>query len=516
MSQPDPDPQKRAYDDARVPNDHPSAKSGQAEVPLNDRKVTEVGSTKFSIYTQREKRAIIALAAMAGLFSPLTATSYFPAMGSIADAFNTSVELINVTVTVYMVLQGLSPMLWGNLSDKLGRRPLFLICLALLSVSCVGLALVPTDAYWLLLVLRCLQAAGSASTVALGSGVVSDIAEPFERGGFLGLFVVGPLIGPCIGPLVGGILAGNLGWRSVFWFLAIASGIYAIIFFLLFPETLRRIVGDGSVPAPHWNRPVIPILLHYDSSTTSSSSSPKKLTNPFRLFTHPSVIFTLLYNGTVYAVFYGVTASMSTLFSSAYPFLTESELGVCFLASGFGCALGSYLCGRFLDWEFRKVKGKFMADKAAEGQKTESEQELEPGKEREDFPFEYARFRAIPLEVAIYVISLIGYGWAVEKAVHISVPLIFLFFIALMITALTNTAQTFLLDLFPTQGSSITAANNLVRCTMAAALVSVVGFVLRALKPGWTYTLLGSISVLLLPMNWVVVRYGPKWRANRR
>lgn len=41
------------------------------------------------------------------LFSPLTANSYFPAIGTIADAFNTSVELINITVTVYMVIQGI-------------------------------------------------------------------------------------------------------------------------------------------------------------------------------------------------------------------------------------------------------------------------------------------------------------------------------------------------------------------------------------------------------------------------
>jgi MFS family permease len=59
-------------------------------------------------------------------------------------------------------------MVWGTLSDRRGRRPLFLLCLLILAVSCVGLALVPTDAYWLLMLLRCIQAAGSASTVALG------------------------------------------------------------------------------------------------------------------------------------------------------------------------------------------------------------------------------------------------------------------------------------------------------------------------------------------------------------
>lgn len=59
-------------------------------------------------------------------------------------------------------------MFWGPLSDKWGRRPIYLACLFTLLVSCVGLALVPTSDYYLLLLLRCFQAAGSASTVALG------------------------------------------------------------------------------------------------------------------------------------------------------------------------------------------------------------------------------------------------------------------------------------------------------------------------------------------------------------
>lgn len=60
-----------------------------------------------------------------------------------------------------------------------------------LSLACVGLALVPTDAYWLLMMLRCLQAAGSASTIALGAGVIGDIATRAERGGFFGLYSIG-------------------------------------------------------------------------------------------------------------------------------------------------------------------------------------------------------------------------------------------------------------------------------------------------------------------------------------
>lgn len=125
-------------------------------------------------------------------------------------------------------------MFWGTLSDRWGRRPMFIGCMIVLSVACVGLALVPTNAYWLLMLLRCLQAAGSASTVALGTlamspaspasrkfpthcgtgaGVIADIAAPAERGSFFGMWNIGPMVGPSIGPVLGGVLAENLGWR---------------------------------------------------------------------------------------------------------------------------------------------------------------------------------------------------------------------------------------------------------------------------------------------------------------
>jgi MFS family permease len=126
----------------------------------------------------------------------------------------------------------LAPMLWGTFSDRWGRRPMFIGCMISLALSCVGLALVPTSEYWLLMVLRCLQAFGSASTIALGmclcvfltgrlahsyqaGGVIGDISTTAERGGFFGFFSVGPMIGPSIGPIIGGSLAQAFGWRLI-------------------------------------------------------------------------------------------------------------------------------------------------------------------------------------------------------------------------------------------------------------------------------------------------------------
>lgn len=103
-----------------------------------------------------------------------------------------------------------------------------------------------------------------------------------------------------------------------------------------------------------------------------------------------------------------------------------------------------------------------------------------------------------------------------------------------MVVAIMNTTQTLIMDLFPAQGSSITAAvrrflpfhldrnidmasqNNLVRCTMGAALVSVINLLTNALGVGWTFVLLGGICVLASPMIVVSVRRGPAWRERRR
>ena len=71
---------------------------------------------------------------------------------------------------------------------------MFLACLLVLALACIGLARIPTNAYWLLMLLRCLQAAGSASTIALGAGVIADIATRAERGSFFGLYAVGPMV----------------------------------------------------------------------------------------------------------------------------------------------------------------------------------------------------------------------------------------------------------------------------------------------------------------------------------
>ncbi|KAJ3973651.1 major facilitator superfamily domain-containing protein [Lentinula raphanica] len=513
---------ERSLDSARS-SSLPPTTSTIAPVTQQERLNENVISEPYSIYTKREKWFLVLLIAMSGLFSPLTTNVYFPAIPTIADAFHKSTELINLTVTMYMVFQGISPMLFGTLADYVGRRIIYASCLLILSLTCVGLALCPTSDYWLLLLLRCLQSTGSASTIALGAGVIGDIAEPFERGGFFGVYQSGPLLAPAIGPVIGGALAGTLGWRSIFWFLCISAGVAFLVVIIFLPETLRSIVGNGSLPTTFIHQPLIRVVGRGRAgplivpSASQHKNKKFKIQNPFLILKNLDIVLILFFNGIVNAVYYSVTATISTLFASAYPFLDETQVGLCFLSIGGGMFLGSLSSARILDWEFKRVAKEVERKRELERvEGTDQPREKQKtGKYDEDYPIEKARLRLVPLFMIFFVGSNLGYGWCIERQVHISAPLILQFIVGYIAIIILNATATFVVDLLPTQSSSVSACNNLFRGTLGAVFVSVIDLIANAISTGWTFVLLGCVCAALTPLVLAVIKIGPRWRAKR-
>ncbi|KAI6163822.1 MFS general substrate transporter [Pisolithus thermaeus] len=443
----------------------------------------------YSIYTPPERWFIVATASVAALFSPLAAMVYMPAIPVIATDFHKSVELINLTVTVYMVFQGVSPVFLGTLADYVGRRPIFLSCMLVLTVAC------------------------SASTVALGAGVIGDIATRAERGSFFGLFSVGPLFGPTFGPVIGGVLTQTLGWRWIFWFLAIAAALCFMVLLALLPETLRQLVGDGSVLPPRFYRPLVPLVGHGRQGNTMEQPTRVSFVNPLRILIYPDILVLLFFNAIQYAIFYAITATIPTIFQSTYSYLNETEIGLCFLASGFGTITGAFSIGKIMDRDYRMIKEKLVHER-----QTNVGTPGSPGAIscEENFPIEKARLKTIPIQLLVCVACCAGYGWCLQQKVNIAVPLMLQFAFCFAVTAIMNTTQTLLVDLLPAQSSSVTACNNLVRCAFGAASVSVIGLIFNGVGAGWTYTILALISLSTSPMIWLIVWLGPRSRAKRR
>lgn len=187
-----------------------------------------------SIFSPRIRALVILSTVFATLFSPFSSFVYLPAITPIAETYHRSLADINLTVTVYQIMQAIAPLFFGDLSDQIGRRPVYIMTFAIYIGANIGLAL--QHNYAALMVLRALQSTGSSATVAIGSAVIADLTTSAERGGYITAAQAGVLFAPALAPVLGGILTQFLGWRSTFWFLVIAAGVFIIVYIPFVPE----------------------------------------------------------------------------------------------------------------------------------------------------------------------------------------------------------------------------------------------------------------------------------------
>lgn len=126
-------------------------KANGASCPPEDQPIE-----KYSAFTTTEKWCIVAVVAYAAWFSTLSSFIYYPALSSLAQTFDVSVDKINLTVTTYMAVATIAPTLVGDAADVLGRRLVYLLTLSVYVSANIAIALSKT--YPALLGLRALQA----------------------------------------------------------------------------------------------------------------------------------------------------------------------------------------------------------------------------------------------------------------------------------------------------------------------------------------------------------------------
>ncbi|KAK5047248.1 hypothetical protein LTR84_006770 [Exophiala bonariae] len=462
---------------------------------------------QYTVFSTQEKRLIVFLVSLAGVFSAFTAFVYFPALPSIASTISVSMELMNLTVTAYLVVQGIVPSVLDEISDTQGRRIVYLSVFTIYCVASIGLAY--QSSYGPLLVLRMMQSAGASGTVALAYGVIADIAPPHERGGFVGTAHVGWYAAPSLGPVLGGILAQYAGWRWIFRFLAILSGIVLVMFVLVLPETSRKVVGNGERFPKGISQSII--IFRKRSKTPNLYQKPAirgKLAfpNPLRclkMVLHKNTSLLLLANAIFYLQYSCVQASLAPLLQKLYG-LSTLQSGLCYLTYGVPGSIASYVVGRIANHDYRvtaKSHNLFIDTKR--------------GDDILKFPIEKARLRTIWVYIILASGATIGYGWALETTTHLAVPLITQVITGLTVTGIFNATNTLIVDLYADEAMTASAAVSITRCFVAAVGISILQPLFDAIGVGWTFTIIGFMCYLTVPMLWVLHRWGWEWRQQK-
>ncbi|WP_291055972.1 MDR family MFS transporter [Herbiconiux sp.] len=203
---------------------------------------------------------------MAGMFlASLDQTIVGTSMRTIGDDLD-GISLQAWVTTGYLIMSTISTPLYGKLSDIFGRRPLYIIAIAIFLIGSL-LAGLATNMYELA-IFRAIQGLGAGGLMSLALTVMGDILAPRERAKYQGYFLATFGISSVIGPLLGGLLSGApeilgiTGWRWIF-LLNLPIGAVAMVIVLLFlhiPHTKRAVRIDwGGVAAIILT--VVPILL---------------------------------------------------------------------------------------------------------------------------------------------------------------------------------------------------------------------------------------------------------------
>lgn len=386
--------------------------------------------------------------------------------------------------------------------------------------ACIGLA--ETKNYATLIVLRCLQSTGSASTIAIGSGVIGDITTRADRGGFMGIFQAGLLVPVAVGPVIGGSLAGSLGWRAIFWFLTIYSGVFLIALLLLLPETLRSLVANGSLePLNILAKYPLNVYQKLTRVEWDHEAAPPQLAarkridilGPFRILISkhatPIIIFLAIY----YAVWQMSITAMSSLFKSRYS-LTDIQIGLTFIANGVGSMVGTLITGKILDLDYRRVKAKYERRSSSTGVEAGNSLTQSTTNQENDFPIEKARLRLVPVFSCLQCLSIILFGWTIQypHQVHIAVPIVSTFITGWTAVSTQSIIMTYLVDIFPDRSAGASASLNLARCLFAAGGTSFVMPMIDGIGVGLTFTVCAAVQALALLGPLVQWRFAAGWR----
>ena len=178
---------------------------------------------------------LLALAAC-GAIGPFATDTYLPGLPLLIDEFGVSASTSQLTLTAFMVAMAVGQLVFGPLSDRLGRRGLLVVGSVGTAAAAVVCALAPS--IWVLLAGRVAQGFFGAAGVVLAKAVVVDVGRgPGVAKAFATLMGI-QSVAPVIAPLVGGLVVPAGGWRAVFWLLAVLSTLTAVGVWAAVPESL--------------------------------------------------------------------------------------------------------------------------------------------------------------------------------------------------------------------------------------------------------------------------------------
>lgn len=422
----------------------------------------------------KHKLLIVLFSSLSGFLSPMSGLAFLPAVPNIAERFNTTGTIINVSNAIYMVFMMLSPCIFSPLSDIYGRHPVFLSCLVCYVISSVLVGVSQNLAMFF--VFRCTTAIFGTAFFSVGAHCIGDIYLPVERGAAIGLNVLGAQLGPAIGPVLGGVIVTYASWRIIFFVMA-GIGVFNFIgVYFIIPETCRETK-----------------MQQIKRETNSTKRFIWVSFNPLRLlhsFVYPNLILAAIISSSMMYSMYNLLTPIRYVVDPRFNLTTPIYGALFYLPAGVGFLSGPYIGGRFADYtvkKYIKVRGRRIS---------------------EDRVRTCSVALLFTMPAAIFI-----YGWCLqyEKGGY-PIPIIALFVYGASQGSSFPSINTYCVDLMPELSGDAIGGNYFARYFLGVISSAACLPAIENIGVGWTCSIGGFITFAGGIASVILVKYGEKWR----
>ncbi|WVQ85714.1 hypothetical protein IAT38_007880 [Cryptococcus sp. DSM 104549] len=420
----------------------------------------------------------------------LSSSAYSGGVNSMYAEFKVSIELLIAGISLFVVGFAFGPLFWAPLSEVFGRRPVYIISYAFLTLWTGAAAGSKTIAQ--LLVFRFLAGFFGSSPLANAGGTITDVLSVNQRGLGMAFFSAAPFLGPSLGPITGGFLGLTQGWRWVEGFLTIFCGVLFIAAIVFASETyapmlLRKRAALLSKVTGKVYRFRADAKQPLDIKTMFKMS----LIRPWKfLFLEPIVTILSIYTALIYGILYLFFAAYPIIFQTGHGWNTGIG-GLAFLGVLVGTIL-SVILSIFVS------NPQYVRTAKRKGGRADPEDRLPP-----------AMWGGV-----LIVIGLAGTAATDGPDVHWIAPIIFGIPFGCGIIVVFLSVLGYLVDSYTIYAASVLAANSVLRSLFGAAFPLFTRQMFAKLGVHWGVALPGFLALACIPATWIFYKYGASIRAK--